>query len=386
MNGKRLQEWILPDPFEITTDQSLHDWFRASGEAGVPIGSGSFLTRGLAPSTPVRALDLSRLNALVEHAHEDLTVTVQAGMTMRDLDAVLAEKNQWLPLDFPDAGGTVGGLVATDRRGPLAGALGNVRDYLIGVRFLDGRGREVQAGGRVVKNVAGYDFMKLLIGSLGELGILVEATFKVLPRPDTWGGLMLPNPQAGVRRDTIRNAPRRWFPTGLWRGNLGHGECLWIVFAGSSDRVRAQVEGMHALWGTVAKRLDEDAVLEVFQSFPMVSAPRDRPIGWGGALPSYLVELDHCRAFGEDRWLSDLLAGHLWWFPESVGYGGQVEAVRAALREGEGHLHLDLPPGHREGDTVWGWEPGEEATLWRGLKNVLDPDRRLVSGRLPGGV
>src|SRR5207244_7858793 len=136
----------------------------------------------------LRATDLelrtTRLAGIVDHVPADLTVTPAAGTRLADLASALANAGQFLPLDPPHAEeATVGGVIAADSNGFWRARYGGVRDLLIGTRTALADGSVVRSGGRVVKNVAGYDLNKLLVGSLGTLGVIVEATFKVLPLP-----------------------------------------------------------------------------------------------------------------------------------------------------------------------------------------------------------
>jgi glycolate oxidase FAD binding subunit len=134
------------------------------------------------------AIDLlvssAKLNVLVEHAHEDLTVTVQAGQTVAQLQLELARHNQRLALDvlWPERA-TIGGIIATNDNGSLRLRYGSARDLLIGITVVLSNGTIARSGGRVVKNVAGYDLPKLFTGSLGTLGVITEATFRVHPLP-----------------------------------------------------------------------------------------------------------------------------------------------------------------------------------------------------------
>ncbi|MHB8631647.1 MAG: FAD-binding oxidoreductase [Candidatus Limnocylindria bacterium] len=130
-------------------------------------------------------LETAGLDGIVDHVPEDLTVTVRAGMPFAALRLALATHGQFLPLDPPHAGrgATVGGIIAANSNGFGRYRYGSVRDLLLGVRAALPDGTIARAGGRVVKNVAGYDLNKLYIGSLGTLGVIVEATFKILPRP-----------------------------------------------------------------------------------------------------------------------------------------------------------------------------------------------------------
>src|SRR5262249_42814250 len=128
----------------------------------------------------IASFDLSALNRLLEHKAEDMTATVEAGSTLTALQRELAKRGQWLPVDPPNAERlSIGALLSTNANGPRRFGFGTARDYLIGMTAVLADGRVIHAGGKVVKNVAGYDLMKLFIGSRGSLGVIVEATFKV---------------------------------------------------------------------------------------------------------------------------------------------------------------------------------------------------------------
>ncbi|MBI2207258.1 MAG: FAD-binding oxidoreductase [Candidatus Rokubacteria bacterium] len=151
----------------------------------VPWGGGTAAGVGMPTTWSGLVLGLGRLNRILEHEPGDLTVTAEAGVTIAQLQAALGAKGQWLSLDPPDADrATVGGVIAANASGPRRHLYGTARDLLIGVSVVTAEGEVVRGGGKVVKNVAGYDLPKLYIGSYGTLGIVVEATFKLRPRPD----------------------------------------------------------------------------------------------------------------------------------------------------------------------------------------------------------
>jgi glycolate dehydrogenase FAD-binding subunit len=155
------------------------------GTAMYPIGGGTSLDYGLPATEPGIGISLSNLNRLVDYPARDMTITVEAGMAVDSLAATLAAERQWLPVETPQSGSaTLGGLVATAFSGPRRYGYGTMRDYVIGVTAVDGRGKTFHAGGRVVKNVAGYDFCKLLTGSLGTLGVIAQVTLKIRPLPE----------------------------------------------------------------------------------------------------------------------------------------------------------------------------------------------------------
>ena len=135
-------------------------------------------------SDSVRRIDLQKMSAVVDYPARDMTVTVQAGMPVSELKKIFAEEKQQLPIDEFDSSITVGALVAGDVAGPRQYGYGTLRDYVIGIEAVDGRGRIFHAGGRVVKNVAGYDLCRLMVGSRGSLGILTQVTFKLKPLPE----------------------------------------------------------------------------------------------------------------------------------------------------------------------------------------------------------
>ncbi|MFQ5830544.1 MAG: FAD-binding oxidoreductase [Candidatus Methylomirabilia bacterium] len=170
--------------------------------AVIPRGTGERMGYGNLPARVDFVVDLSRLSAVVEYQPDDLTVTVQAGTTLEALAARLAARRQFLPLDPPRAATrTVGGMVATNDGGPLRLRYGTARDLLLGVRFIQADGTGTWGGAKVVKSVTGYDVPKLLVGSLGSLGILTELTFRLHPFPEVEGEWLVSFPsveQAGA--------------------------------------------------------------------------------------------------------------------------------------------------------------------------------------------
>jgi glycolate oxidase FAD binding subunit len=159
-----------------------------AAEVGVPLvpwGGGTAAAVGMPPERAGLVLGLTRLREIVEHEPGDLTVTAQAGLTLSELQGTLRARGQWLSLDPPDADrATLGGVLAANASGPRRHLYGTGRDLLIGVTVVTADGALVRGGGKVVKNVAGYDLPKLFIGSYGTLGVIVEATLKLRPVPD----------------------------------------------------------------------------------------------------------------------------------------------------------------------------------------------------------
>jgi glycolate oxidase FAD binding subunit len=133
------------------------------------------------------ALSIAQYSGIVEYDPAELVITVKAGTALRDINSALAKNNQYLPFDAPNFSteSTIGGVVAAGLSGPIRPWTGSVRDYVLGIECIDGRGDHLRFGGRVMKNVAGYDVSRLIVGSMGTLGIILQMSFKVLPKPET---------------------------------------------------------------------------------------------------------------------------------------------------------------------------------------------------------
>jgi glycolate dehydrogenase FAD-binding subunit len=182
--------WITP-----ATAEDVAAALRRAAEARQAVqirGAGTKIEWGRPAPRIDAVLDLRGLNRVLAHEHGDMTATVEAGATLRDVNRTLAQHGQWLPLDPPFAdAATIGGILATNDSGPLRHRYGTPRDLVIGIRLATTDGVLSKAGGQVVKNVAGYDLGKLLTGSFGALAAIVSATFKLAPIPKASQTLLL---------------------------------------------------------------------------------------------------------------------------------------------------------------------------------------------------
>lgn len=166
------------------TREDLQAIVREAAGLGTRVAARGFGTYARPPAASMRMLDMRRLDRIVEYDPADLTVTVEAGCSFERLTQALAAHGQWLPIDVPNPDATtVGGMIAVGLVGPLRRSYGSIRDQLIGIEWVGGGGEVLRSGGRVVKNVAGYDLMKLHVGTRGRFGIITQATFRVRPRP-----------------------------------------------------------------------------------------------------------------------------------------------------------------------------------------------------------
>ncbi len=188
--------WVAQPASRQEVAQVLQ-WASAEGLAVCPRGGGTQMALGNSPRRVDLVLDLPGLDRLLDFQPADLTVTVEAGMTLAALQSALAQGDKFLPVEAPLADqATIGGILATGATGPLRFAHGLPRDWLIGIGVVSAQGVASKAGGKVVKNVTGYDLNKLYTGSLGTLGVIVEATFKLSPRPADFAALVAAFPSA----------------------------------------------------------------------------------------------------------------------------------------------------------------------------------------------
>ncbi|MGZ4964862.1 MAG: FAD-binding oxidoreductase [Limisphaerales bacterium] len=225
------------------------------------------LTAANAAKSRIESCDLSALNRVIEHTPEDMTVTVEGGATLANLQTEVRKRGQWLPIDPPNASITIQQLLASNASGPRRFGFGTVRDYVIGMAVVLADGRLIHSGGKVVKNVAGYDLMKLFIGDKGTLGIVVEVTFKLRPIPEAerfvqqrCGSVA----DAQKLIDSVLNSPIT--PTLL---DLHNSAGLTVVLGldGASDEVEWQTARAAELGFTEAATLDYD---KAFQQQPAV--------------------------------------------------------------------------------------------------------------------
>ncbi len=222
----------------------------ANGDAVYPVGGGTMLDWGLPPTKPGVAIDLRGLDRVIDYPARDMTITVQAGITIARLQEMLRVERQQLPVDIPlPERATIGGALATNASGPRRFGYGTLRDYVIGISVVNDRGEEIKAGGRVVKNVAGYDLMKLFTGSFGTLGIIAQVTLKVKPLTEAVAAIV--SPCSSVKLETVLNqimpttATR---PTMLSVANAPAGSMLGMDIAGYSVLIGYEEKAPTVAW------------------------------------------------------------------------------------------------------------------------------------------
>ena len=189
------------------------------------------------------SLNTKTYSGILDYQPEELVITVRAGTALKDVESALAEKNQYFPFDPPHFGNdaTIGGMIAAGLAGPGRGQYGSLRDYVLGVKIMDGRAEVLSFGGKVMKNVAGYDVSRLMPGSLGTLALLLDVSIKVLPNPARSETLKfeIPADQAIIQMNSWASQPLP-LSASAWIGDSKNG-FLWIRLAGANAAVEAAI-------------------------------------------------------------------------------------------------------------------------------------------------
>jgi len=389
-----------------TSVPELVDVLRAtalSHPAVTVIGSGTKQHLGNPPTALDLAIDTRGLCGVVEYNPGDLVIRARAGTSMGELRDVVAEHGQQLALDF-GADETLGGVVAANLGGPRRRRYGAVRDLLIGVRFVLADGRIANSGGRVVKNVAGYDLGKLMTGSLGTLAVLAELTLRLHPGPGHRAVVEL-DAGLGAVGELAHWALRTQHDLAAlqYRADLTGSGSLVAVVEGSEAVVAATIERLLGELAGAKVRppvADDLRVRAGLAGYPEADSDSDTESGSALVLriscaPSGLPAVVHQIArlagpvgsglAGEQSWQLGLGLG-------TVRLRGQVEELAAALtqlrtavQELDGSVVVtDASPEARAVVEVWG--PIRGSALMRGVKDRFDPAGRLAPGRLIGGA
>ncbi len=338
-----------------------------SGARLLPRGGGS-KTALSTPADGASTLDLSDLSGVLEYLPEEYTFTALAGTPVKDVAALLAEKSQYLPFDplLAERGATLGGSVAAGANGPGRQRYGGARDFLLAVRFVDGEGHLVRGGAKVVKNSAGFDLPKLMVGSLGRLGVLVELTFKVFPAPEAYATLAVsyPNLDAALK-DVIRlsQSPLELHALDLEPAETGWR--LWLRLGGLADALPARIERLRAFLSPAPAEISDDHAWETVKRLDWV------PEGWAlikipltpkriPALEARLQEIENHRRYSAGcnvAWLA---------CPALIDLDPLLTGLNLS------GLVLLGPPGKAR----LGIDPG--APFARRIKQALDPNRRFM--------
>ncbi|MGC8643184.1 MAG: FAD-binding oxidoreductase [Isosphaeraceae bacterium] len=404
-DGRHARERLRP-----ATVAELRDMVReqvSRGSAIYPQGGATALDYGGPPGRPGVAIDTTAMAGVIDYPHADMTITVQAGITASALRAILAEKHQRLQLDIPQADrATLGGVYATATCGPRRFGLGRPRDQIVGVSFVTTEGVEVKGGGRVVKNVAGYDFPRLLTGSMGTLGIITQMTLIVRPLPEAsalcWAPFAALDPIASAL-DALNTSAARPVAIDLLSplAAKSMGEPLglstegWVVVIGLEDSaasVRWQTNRLLIELGrTDLKVLEDDATSPLWSALTEFQAAESGPISCVANLPPSRV-VPFLQNVDAARWSVQAHAGNgivrlqglgEWNLDEAAA---EIDRLRGqAVRDGGNLILSRCPTGWKDRLRVWG-EPRADWALARRIKQTLDPLGAFNPGRFVGGI
>lgn len=362
----------------------------------IPVGGGTSLGLGNPPRSADLALSTRALSQVIDYEPTDLVLSVGAGATFGDIQAVLAEHGQRLPLD--PAGGddaTIGGLIATARWGPLRHSAGTLRDLLIGISVAHPSGTVTKAGGMVVKNVSGYDMPRLYHGSLGTLGVITSANFKVLPRPRA---------EATVLAE-YESASAAFAAAAVLRDSGDPTAAVDVGYDGERWRLATRIEGREKTVQAIAARasvlvgdaqvLEQEASAAWWKHYVATLDPATAPdavtLRLGirpratralveGLLPVLATLEASVTALSASPGVGSVLV------QLDLGSGGGkrlADVQRVALELAESATILAAPPSWKQGIDVWGAAPAG-LDVMVAIREQFDPKRTLNPGRFAG--
>ena len=379
---------------EPGTAEDLARALRWAHEAGIkvaPRGHGSKLGWGNPPAACDLVLSTARLNRVLAHAWADMTVIVEAGCTVADLQKTLAQHGQRLALDplWPERA-TIGGILSTNDSGSLRVRYGSLRDLIIGITVALPDGTLAMSGGRVVKNVAGYDLMKLFTGALGTLGVIVQAIFRLHPLPRESRSLTFSGTPESLNQLLLAIQASKLTSTGMQlRAQPGSAQ-LDVRFDGTAAGIEAQIKQITQIAGS---NTPSEAAPKTWTAHQTIWEGDDPAlVAKFSVLPSQLAATCALveRAAGQSLAWKTVV--------QSVGAGyarlqGPEPALRTALptlfnefaKMDSTIVALGCTPAVKRGIDVWGPASDAQPLMVR-IKQRFDPDGTLNPGRFIGGI
>jgi glycolate oxidase FAD binding subunit len=382
---------------EPETEQQLASALAFANKAGiavVPRGGGTKLDWGTPPKKAELILSTKRLNRVLEHAWADLTVTVEAGCTLQALQQVLAQHGQRLAFDglWPERA-TVGGALSTNDSGALRLRFGALRDLIIGVTIALPSGTLASSGGKVVKNVAGYDLPKLVTGAFGTLGIITRSVFRLHPLPRAARTFSFSATDNSAMQAQILAIQNSKLAQTAWqiRANAGGDLRADILFEATDVGLAAQESQLRALLGATQVERVPDTVWKSRQDL-WNSPGNNSLLAKLSVLPTdFTNTIEGLTAIAKSQkldWQTTMQAtgiGLLELQGELPNLSAAVEKLRAAVESRSGSLIVLTRPEELYPLDAWG-NSGDAAFLMRAVKHQLDPNRTLNPGRFVGGI
>src|SRR5437764_10162400 len=383
---------------EPATEQQLAAALRLANEAGlavIPRGGGTKLAWGNRPSRADLILSTVRLNKILEHAWADLTVTVEAGCSIQTLQETLAQHGQRLALDplWPEKA-TVGGILSTNDSGALRLRFGALRDLIIGVTIALADSTLARSGGKVVKNVAGYDLPKLVTGALGTLGVITRAVFRLHP---------LPRKTCSFSVATANAEEAQRFALAVQDSKLAHtflqshfsddaSPVSDILFEGTEAGLVAQ-EAQLRTFAAPAKVLETStSSWTAREKLWTLADPENTAIAKISVLPANVARMmklvEHIANGQQVQWKALVYGTGLGWLRLEGKVGalrGALQALRGELESQQGSLVALHHPEKMPSFDAWG-NAGDALPLMKAVKQQLDPKSTLNPGRFVGGI
>lgn len=404
---------MVDTPQTVSDVQECVRKAKSEGSALAPQGGGTQLHIGFEPSRPPKPLPIAGLNRLVEYNPEDLVVIAQAGMTIAGLQTILAEQRQWLPLAvaLPDQQ-TLGGVVATRANNLLRGGYGAVRDWLIGLDVVGSDGEIVKGGGKVVKNVSGYDLPKLYCGSWGTLGAITQVAFKVAAQPESTAVLLAvlgADRNSEEALDSLLGASTPTFAIlmnslaaqDILGDNAVPAQYLAVRFDGVAEAVKErarQAQGILSPFSASVLELPpaiSDTLCAALRDFPLANAALatshhilSSQVGAFVRMIDWTAE----RADLSAKVVADARTGiiHAQYEPKAAGdfdWNGVYPLIADKADRVGGSFIVERMPAAWRAAGIPVWSP--ELPDWKlmaGIKKALDPDNLFNPGRFVGGI
>lgn len=360
----------------------------------IPWGGGTAMALGNPSRRTDVVMKLEKLNRVIEHDSANLTVTAQCGMTLNALQATLATQKQFVPVDAPfPARATLGGIVAANLNGPRRGFYGSVRDLVIGMKVVLASGESIKAGGKVVKNVAGYDMCKLFVGSLGTLGIITEVTLKVAPTAESAATYIGHGTAAQAQRFIADLSLSQLLPAAIFllreKAEKDWRVAVWCEgFTESVERHLREFRGIAGRIGMTAEVARNEHHIELWERLGDVPLKPDRVV-YRITLPRAAIfdYLERVPGWNSSEIICDTSMGTIWLeFPANKTALARLSEAESLARERSGHVVVfSAPAALKTGINIWGPAP-PTLSLMREIKRQFDPNELLNPGRFLGGL
>ena len=383
---------------EPRTETELAEVLRLSNEAGlavIPRGGGTKLGWGNPPARADLILSTARMNEIIEHAWADLTVSVEAGCTIQRLQETLAQHGQRLALDplWPEKA-TIGGVLSANDSGALRLRFGALRDLIIGVTIALPDGTLASSGGKVVKNVAGYDLPKLVTGGLGTLGVITRAVFRLHPLPRNTRSFSISTGRAEETQKLVLAVQDSKLAHTLLQSHFSNESTpiSEILFEGTEAGLTAQETQLRKLCGSASIAVASTSIWNAREELWGFSDGDTTAIAKISILPTDLARttggVDRAAQLHQLGWRALIYATGIGW----VRLEGKPAALKNALQllrdelESNGSSLVALHrPDKMPAFETWG-DAGDALPLMKAVKQQLDPQNTLNPGRFVGGI